>query len=219
MELMTRPVRQSGMMTQRRVRGTVIAGLLCGGVVLGGLAGCGSVRASSTAGAPGAGGTGTTSATPAGGGTGPAVGCASVNQATKVTIRRAMHLVEPVRAGALVKTQSNPALVRTLFRDFCNAVGHPDQPARPVNCPADFGMSYTGTFFDGARTLATFVYGATGCQSLAVTANGKRQFTLLYASAAAAAPHLQADMAAALEVPKYAVSSPPTVNPGGPRKL
>src|SRR5205807_7456947 len=83
----------------------------------------------------------------------------------------------------------------------------------------DFGMSYAGTFYDGSRALASFVWGASGCQTLAVTVNGKRQFTMLYGSAAAAAPRLWADMAAVLGVPKYAVSSPQTVNPGGPRKL
>jgi hypothetical protein len=130
-----------------------------------------------------------------------------------------MHLVEPVRAGALTVTQRKTALVQALFRDFCAAVGHPDKPGALIHCPAALGMDYTGTFYDGTRSLATFVYGASGCQTLTVTANGKRQSTLLYGPAMAAAPHLQADMAAVLGVPKYAVGAPQSsVNPGGQNK-
>jgi hypothetical protein len=140
-----------------------------------------------------------------------------VDQATEVTIRRSMHLVEPTRASGLSVTQRNQALVRALFRDFCNAVGHPDKPGGVVHCPADFGMSYTGTFYDGSRALATFVFGASGCQSLSVTADGTRQSTMLYGTAAAAAPRLWADMAAVLGVPKYAVSAP--VSTGGGNRL
>jgi hypothetical protein len=222
MELTAGAVRQSGMMTQRQVRGTVVAVVLCAA-----LAGCGSVAASTADGAPGAGTsssgtpatqagtTGTTGAAGASGATGSAVGCASVGQATKVTIRRSMHLVEPARASGLNVTQQNQALVRALFRDFCNAVGHPDKPGTLVHCPASFGMSYTGTFYDGSRSLATFVFGASGCQTLSVTAAGKRQSTLLYGKAAAAAPHLWADMAAVLGVPKYAVSGPVNTGSGG----
>src|SRR5207245_1859070 len=62
------------------------------------------------------------SATPAA----PAVGCAGVNQATSVTVRRTMHLVEPTRMGALSMTQRKTALVRALFGQFCNAVRHAD---------------------------------------------------------------------------------------------
>jgi hypothetical protein len=187
------------------------------------LAGCGSVSASSAAGASGgqgAAGTSTISGTAAGSSGAPAVGCASADQATMVAIRRSMHLVEPVRAQALNVTQRNQTMVRALFRDFCSAVGHPAKAGTVVHCPADFGMSYTGTFYDGSRSLATFVLGASGCRSLSVAAGGKRQFTMLYGTAAAAAPHLWADMAAVLGVPKYAVSAPPAgVNSGGARQL
>src|SRR6266699_1898947 len=122
MELMTRAVRQSGMMSPRQVRGTVLAVLLCSA-----LAGCGSVTASSAAG-PGA-----TSSPPAASSAAAAAssapataatGCASVNQATSVTVHRTMHLVEPTRMGALSKTQNNAALVRALFGQFCAAVAH-----------------------------------------------------------------------------------------------
>jgi hypothetical protein len=131
-----------------------------------------------------------------------------------------MHLVEPANAGGLDTTQRNPALVRALFRDFCNAVGHPDRPSGVIHCPASVGMDYTGTFYDGSRALATFVYGASGCQTLSVSAAGQRQSTMLYGAAIAAAPRLQADMAAVLGVPKYMVSAPQTpTDAGGPARL
>jgi hypothetical protein len=156
-----------------------------------------------------------TSAAPAA----PAVGCASVNQATSVTIRRTMHLVEPTRAGALILTQRKTALVRALFGQFCNAVGHPDTHHGVEHCPADFGISYSGTFYRGSRPLATFVYGASGCQSVSITADGKAQSTMVAGTAYAAAPRLRADLAAVLGVPASMLAQPqPQVNPGGPNK-
>jgi uncharacterized protein YceK len=220
MELAASVARQSGMMTRRQVRVTVVAGALCAA-----LAGCGSVVASSADGSgPGSGvraaATGSSGSSGSAGapGAGSAVGCASVSQATVVTIRRSMHLVEPVRATGLTTTKRDPAMVRALFGDFCAAVRHADKHPGIMACPADFGISYTGTFYAGGRTLATFVYGASGCQSVTVTADGKRQSTVLFGTAAAAAPNLQTDMAAVLGVPKYAVSAPTLHQGGGPSK-
>jgi hypothetical protein len=119
-----------------------------------------------------------------------------------------MHLVEPTRAGALTKTQHNAALVRALFGQFCAAVSHPATKASVVRCPASFGISYTGTFFDGSQPLAKFVYGASGCQSVSLTADGKTRTTIVVGPAAAAAPKLQADMAAVLGVPRLALAQP-----------
>ena len=190
------------------------------------LAGCGSVAASqaaapatsatpagSAAGSTAAGSTG--SATPAA----PAVGCASVDQATSVTVRRAMHLVEPTRVGALSLTQRKTALVRALFGQFCDAVGHADTHLGTVHCPADFGVSYSGTFYDGRRALATFVYGASGCQTVSLTAGGTTRSTMVAGSASAAAPQLRADMAAVLGVPASTLAQPQSqVNQAGPNK-
>ena len=207
MELMTPGLRQNGMMSPRQVRGTVLAVLLCSA-----LAGCGSVVASTTAAAPVA---PSAAATPSA----PAVGCASADQATSVTVHRTMHLVEPTRAGALVMTQHNTALVRALFGQFCNAVGHADTPKGVVHCPADFGISYAGTFYDGKVALATFVYGASGCQTVSVTAGGKTRSTMVFGTASTAAPKLQADMAAVLGVPTSMLVQPQSqINPGGPNK-
>jgi hypothetical protein len=142
-----------------------------------------------------------------------------VNQATTVTIRRSIRLVEPIRANALSVTERKPALVRALFGDFCNAVAHADTPRTLVNCPDDFGLDYSGTFYDGSRALAKFVYGASGCQTVSITAGGKTRATMVFGTAAAAAPHLQADMAAVLGLPKSAVYQPGSqINPGGPNK-
>ena len=121
-----------------------------------------------------------------------------------------MHLVEPTRAGALSKTQHNATLVRALFGQFCAAVSHPSAAKGTVRCPADFGISYLGTFYDGSRTLAKFVYGASGCQMVSLTAGGKTRTTMVLGAASAAAPKLRADMAAVLGVPTLAIAQPVT---------
>ena len=196
------------MMPRRQLRGTVLAALLCSA-----LAGCASVTASSSAASSAA-----SSAPPAV--AVPAVGCASVDQATSVTVHRSMHLVEPTRVGALTVTQAKPALVRALFGQMCAAVAHPAQAKGTVHCPADFGTSFTGTFYDGSRKLATFVYGASGCQTVSLTAGGKTQFTMVYGTAAAAAPKLVSAMAAVLGEPVSMLTRPQTqINQGsGPSK-
>jgi hypothetical protein len=214
MERMPRRVRQNGMMSPRHVHGIVGAGLLCAAV-----AGCGTVAAS----APAAGQAAATvpaSAASASAAAASAVGCASVSQATAVTIHRTMRLVEPARVGPYTMTQRKPALVRAIFSDFCQLVAHPYRSNRPINCPAAFGLDYSGTFYAGQRELATFVYGASGCQTVQVTAAGKSTFTMVMGSTAAAAPQLENDMAAVLGLPKSAVYGPggQQMNPGGPMK-
>jgi hypothetical protein len=130
-----------------------------------------------------------------------------------------MHLVEPTRMGALSMTQDNAALVRALFGQFCSAVGHAATATGAVHCPADFEISYAGTFYDGSRALAKFVYSASGCQTVSITADGKTQFTIVFGPASAAAPKLRADMAAVLGVPMSMLAPPQSqVNPGGPNK-
>ena len=172
------------------VRGIVVAGLLCAVV-----AGCGTEVPGTVDAAQPAPST-------------AAVGCTSVNQATMVTVRRTMHPVEPVRVSAVVTTQRKPALVRALFGDFCKVVAHPYTPKTPVHCPAAFDINYTGTFYDGHRELATFVYGASGCQTVEVTAAGKSSHSLVMGPAADAAPHLAADLAAATGLPSRQCPAP-----------
>ena len=193
MELTTRGMRQSTMMSPRQVRGTVLAVLLCSA-----LAGCGSVTASAPA---GAGATSSASAT----------GCASVDQATSVTVHRVLHLVEPTQGNALSKTQHNATLVRALFRQLCAAVSHPSAAkGATLHCPADFGIVYLGTFYDGSRTLAKFSYGASGCEMVSLTADGKTRTTMVIGAASAAAPKLRPDLAAVLGVPRLAIAQPVT---------
>ena len=202
MERMTRRVRQNGMMSSRQVRGIVVAGLLCAGV-----AGCGSTVATTPASVQAA----QTTAT--------AVGCASVNQATSVTIRRTMDTVEPTHAGAVNTTQRKAAVARALFSDMCKAVAHPYTAKGPIHCPIAFGLAYTGTFYDGNRELGTFTYAASGCQNVRVNAAGQSKYSMVTGSAASAAPHLETDMAAVLGLPKSAVFTPTQqINPGGPNK-
>jgi hypothetical protein len=213
MELMARGVRPSSMMSSRHVRGPVLAVLLCSV-----LAGCASAASSAGAGGTAASSAAVTSSAAASP-QAAEVGCASVNQATSVTVSRTMHLVEPTRMDALTMTQHNAALVRALFGQFCSAVGHAATAKGTLHCPADFGISYTGTFYDGSRTLAKFVYGASGCQTVSIMAGGKTQSTVMFGAAAAAAPQLRADMAAVLGVPMSMLAPPQSqINPGGPNK-
>ena len=200
MELMTRGTRQSTVMSPRQVRGAVLAVLLCSA-----LAGCGSVTASAPAGAGASSSAPVTSSAPAV----AATGCSSVNQATLVIVHRVIHLVEPTHAGALSKTQHNATLVRALYRQLCAAVSHPATGAK-LHCPADFGISYLGTFYDGSRTLAKFDYGASGCQLVSLTVGGKTRTTIVIGTASAAAPKLRADLAAVLGVPRLAIAQPVT---------
>ncbi len=130
-----------------------------------------------------------------------------------------MRLVEPAHVGTYTMTQRKPALVRAIFRDFCQLVAHPYRSNRPMSCPNAFGLDYSGTFYAGPRKLATFVYGASGCQTVQVTVSGKSTYTMVFGPTAAAAPHLETDMAAVLGLPKSAVYGPgQQVNPGGPMK-
>ena len=200
-ERMTPGVRQNGMMSSRQLRGIVVAGLLCAAV-----AGCGSTVA-------------TTPASVQAAHAAPAVGCASVNQATAVTIQRTRDLIEPDRAGAAATTQRKTALVRALFSDLCKVVAHPDTVRTGMNCPMAIGLAYTGTFYDGNRELVTFTYAASGCQSVRVNATGQSKYSMVTGSAASAAPNLETDMAAVLGLPKSAVFSPTQqINPGGPNQ-
>jgi hypothetical protein len=132
-----------------------------------------------------------------------------------------MHLVEPTRIGALSKTQSNAALVRALFGQFCAAVAHAAAAKGTVRCPADFGVSYSGTFYDGSRTLAKFVYGASGCQTVSLTADGKTRSALVAGATFAAAPKLRTDMAAVLGIPATMMAQPQSQGQSGvgPKKL
>lgn len=200
------------MMSRRQVRrGLAVAagwGLL--GAVL---AGCGSVAAPAPAGAGG------TTAAAAASAAVPQVGCASVNQATMVTIARLTHLLIPRTDGPLLATNREPALVRALFRDFCDAVTHPDARSGVMYCPADFGLHYAGVFYDGNRVLASYTYAASGCQRVGVIVGSTSRSTLVAGSAAAAAPHLASDWSAVIDTAKPSgVSSPAQVNPGGPNK-
>lgn len=142
-----------------------------------------------------------------------------MNEATSVTVYRAMRLAEPTRPGALFTTQHNAVLVRALFGQLCDAVAHTARVKGILHCPADFGMSYLGTFYDGTRALARFVYGASGCETVSLTADGKTRSTTMFGPAAADATKLRADMAAVLGVPSTMLAPPQAqVNPGGPNK-
>jgi hypothetical protein len=195
--------RVQGVHGARGAHGVGVVGAF-GGLLVAALAGCGSVVASAPAAAPAAAAAAAT----------PQVGCASVNQATSVTIRRAAHLVEPQPDHSLSATYYSQSKVRALFGQMCAAVTHP-APRGVYHCPADFGTSYAGAFYDGSRVLALFTYAPTGCQDVSVTAADKTMTTLVAGPAAAAAPHLAADLQA---IVGGTAVSPGAVNPGGPDK-
>ena len=126
-------------------------------------------------------------------------------------MHRVLHLVEPTRGNALSKTQHNATLVRALFRQLCAAVSHPSAAkGATLHCPADFGIVYLGTFYDGSRTLAKFSYGVSGCETVSLTADGKTRTTMVIGAASAAAPKLRPDLAAVLGVPRLAIAQPVT---------
>jgi hypothetical protein len=209
-------------------RGLVVAAgwvLVCAAGAL--AAGCGSVVASGGAASAPAGSASSASASSAAGGAaagasasasgasasassasasvGPAtgapadlVGCASVDQATSVSVTRLTRLEVPVDGGTLMATDRKPAQVRALFRDLCDAVTHPDVPPAVMSCPADFGTDYTGVFYDGNRVLARYTYDASGCRRVSVIVGSIAQSTMLAGPAASAAPHLVADFAAVM---------------------
>jgi hypothetical protein len=213
MEPVTAWMRLRAMSNQSWIRGLGVPGLLCAGLLCTGLAGCGTAVASSpsaatspatTPHASGAGGAALATAAT------PQVGCASVSQATSVTVTRHLLVREPVNGGARTYTQRHVTKVRALFGDFCAAIAHADIPQPPIDCPADFGTSYTGTFYDGQRTLAIFAYSVAGCPRLELTASGQTRGTFLIGKAAAAAPHLKADMAAVLGLTESQVYGVPS---------
>jgi hypothetical protein len=212
MERFTPAARHIGMVPRQAGRGLVAAaawGLL--GVAL---AGCGSAVASS--GAPGTAGS-TAAAAPASATAANLVGCASVSQATVVTVSRIIRLALPEPDGPLMVTDRTPALVHALFRDFCNAVSHPGAGPGAMRCPADFGTVYAGAFYDGNRVLARYTYVAGGCGRVGITVGSTTRSTILAGKAAAAAPHLAADFGAVMESAKPGVMpSPSQVSPGGP---
>ena len=204
MERMARRVRQTLMMDSRARRGHAglpgvlgVLRVLGAGLACAALAGCGSVVASSAAAA----------APAATGSAAPAVGCASVNQATAVSIRREMRLMAPVGTNPISATYHQAAQVRALFGQLCAAVTHP-APTQMMHCPADIGTDFIGTFYDGSRVLATFTYAASGCERVSVTAAGKTLATMVYGRAAAAAPQLATDLAAIVGAPKPGVMQP-----------
>ena len=145
-----------------------------------------------------------------------------MTQATSVAVHRVLRLVEPTRLGSLARTQRDTTLVRALYSQLCAAITHPAKVKGTVHCPANLGVSYAGTFYDGSRALATFVYGATGCQTASLTAAGQTKATMLVGSAAAAAPKLQADLAKVLGLPSLVMAQPKsgsgTGMGGGPAK-
>ena len=195
MQPMTSWARPRGTINHRGIRGLAAAGLLCAA-----LAGCGAAAAATTPPASGAGGA------PLAAGAAQATGCASVHQATSAVVTRYLVVPVPVNGGTRTYTQRHATLVRALFASFCAALAHGGRPQPAALCAArKGGSSFSGTFYGGRRILATFTYSERTCPLLVLTASGTTRGTLVIGKAAAAAPHLKADLAAVLGVPQSQV--------------
>jgi hypothetical protein len=110
-------------------------------------------------------------------------------------------------------TQRRAPLVRRLYYDLCVTVGHPDHlpPGAVVNCPADFGLVYSGVFYAADRKLASFSYEASGCQGIDLSVGPDHASTLILGTAAAAEPAaFDTDFAAVLGVPACSLHGPPS---------
>ena len=229
MERTGRRVRQIRMTKQRLLRagpgisrrpGAALLATALAATLAATLAGCASATSAPAA---------TTTGTAAVAAAAPQVGCASVNQATAVTIQQTMRAVDPTTPRTVGTAYRRSPEVRALFGQLCAAVTHPAATTL-MHCPLDIGTTYYGTFYDGSRSLATFSYAASGCERVSVTAAGKTMDTMVVGQAAAAAPHLSADLDALVGTkpgvtqPQGAgrsaaasrgTVSPGTVNPGG----
>ena len=216
-------MRQSRMTDQRPLRdGHGIPGLLGAAVLVAALAGCASATSApgsspaATAAAPATSAAAASAAAAGAGAAAAEAGCAGVTQATAVTIRQTTQITKPVISRPVGTTYRQPGRVQALFGQLCAAVTHPVATTL-MHCPADIGTSYLGTFYGGSRTLGTFTYAVTGCQRVSLTAAGTTLSTMVYGRAAAAAPHLSADLAALVGTPEPGVTqSQGGVNPGGP---
>jgi hypothetical protein len=195
MQPMTSWARPRGTINQRGIRGLAAAVLLCSA-----LAGCGAAAAATIPPVPGAGGARLAA------GAAHETGCASVNQATSAVVTRHLVVPVPVNGGTRTYTRRRATPVRALFGSFCAALAHASTPQPTALCAAaKDGFSYSGTFYSGRRILATFVYSLRTCPWLSLTASGTTRGTWVIGTAAAAAPHLKADLAAVLEVPQSQV--------------
>jgi len=144
-------------------------------------------------------------------------GCRDVQSPSVVQVRRSVALPEP-DWGSWVRlsvTQRSASLVRRLYDDLCVTVAHPyhPPPGAVFNCPADFGLTYSGIFYAAGRKLARFSYGASGCESVALSVGPQQASTMIAGPAAAAEPaSFDADLAAVLGVPASTVHMPPSAS-------
>ena len=141
-------------------------------------------------------------------------GCGNIERPWVVQVRRSVALSEP-EWGSWVKlsvTQRRAPLARRLYYDLCVIVGHPGHlPSGMINCPADFGLVYSGVFYAAGRKLASFTYYASGCESVALYVGADQASTPIWGKAAAAEqPTFDADLAAVLGVPAGTVHMPPS---------
>jgi hypothetical protein len=102
-------------------------------------------------------------------------------------VRRTVELARPMRE-ILLATERHAPVVRRLYHDMCLIAAHPANlpPGATLSCPDDFGLTYSGVFEAANRTLATFIYNASGCNALTLSAGPNQASSLIWSKAALA---------------------------------
>jgi hypothetical protein len=129
-------------------------------------------------------------------------GCGNLARPSVMQVRRTVGLARPMRE-ILLATERRAPVVRRLFHDMCVIAGHPAHlpPGVTLSCPDDFGLTYSGVFEAGNRTLATFTYDASGCNALSLSAGPNQASSLIWSKTALAVqPSLDAGLATAFGV-------------------
>jgi hypothetical protein len=129
-------------------------------------------------------------------------GCGNLARPSVMQVRRTVALARPMRE-ILLATERRAPVVRRLFHDMCVIAAHPANlpPGATLSCPDDFGLTYSGVFEAGNKTLATFTYHASGCNALSLSAGPNQASSLIWSKAALAVqPSLDAGLATAFGV-------------------
>lgn len=114
-------------------------------------------------------------------------GCGNLARPSVMQVRRTVELARPMRE-ILLATERHAPVVRRLYHDMCLIAAHPANlpPGATLSCPDDFGLTYSGVFEAANRTLATFIYNASGCNALTLSAGPNQASSLIWSKAALA---------------------------------
>jgi len=140
------------------------------------------------------------------------MGCGGAARVTAVQVRRIARLREPEPWPALRVRRHDATAARRLFQDMCVIEAHRTSlPSGPINCPADWGVSYDGAFYAGGQRVAAFSYAPSGCASLLLITGGHRESTAFSGAALRAEPRsFSADFARVLGISPAKAFGPPS---------